>query len=391
MSTPRIAIVISHPIQHFCPQYASLAGLGIAHIKVFFASALGYKKYFDPGFGRQVRWGNLYLDKFDHEFLNDEAAPRPDKNIDAGNLEAKLNEYSPDIVILYGYYQKLQRRAHRWASRTGVKMAYISDSEKRHKRNGIWETIKYPFIYRYFSRIDFFLTVGDANEDFYKSYGVSRKKMISMHFPIDKRLYEKAFREKQLLNAAIRAKYDIPENEAVFSVVGKLVDWKSQQDIINAIKLLESDGKRYHLFLIGSGPMEQTWKELSASLANSKVYFAGFIDPTDLPSYYAASDIYIHPARVEPHSLSISEAIYMGCPVILSDTCGSYGKSDDVQPCRNGFVYSYGDVRELADKINILINDPALRNSFGKKSHELAMEYQHRSHEGILYDLIQTK
>ena len=69
----RIAIVISHPIQHFCPQYVSFSENPNIILKVFFASTLGYKKYKDLNFDQEISWGNLNLDKFDHTFLNGEA------------------------------------------------------------------------------------------------------------------------------------------------------------------------------------------------------------------------------------------------------------------------------------------------------------------------------
>ena len=60
----RVAIVVSHPIQHFCPQYVSFAKNKNIELKVFFASALGYKKYADANFKKEISWGNLQLEKF---------------------------------------------------------------------------------------------------------------------------------------------------------------------------------------------------------------------------------------------------------------------------------------------------------------------------------------
>jgi len=111
----KIAIVVSHPIQHFCPQYVSFAENKNVTLKVFFGSALGHKKYIDKNFKEEIAWGNLDLHKFDHIFLNGEAVLQADKNLDANSLEKELNEYHPGLLIGYGYFQKLQRRARRWA------------------------------------------------------------------------------------------------------------------------------------------------------------------------------------------------------------------------------------------------------------------------------------
>jgi glycosyltransferase involved in cell wall biosynthesis len=387
-STPRIAIVISHPIQHFCPQYVSFTQNKDVEFKVFFASILGYKNYVDVNFGKEISWGNLQLDKFDHIFLNGEALSQADKNLDAPSLNNELDAYKPDIVFTYGYFQKVQRRAYHWALKNKVKIAYISDSELRHKRNPAKEFLKSIFLKRYFSKIDCFLTMGNANENFYKKYGVSECKFIRMHYPIDFAAYQKSYNQKELLRKKIRSQYQIDENEIVISVVGKLVEWKNQDHIIEAMKLLENEAIYLYLFIIGSGEMKEQWEIKAKELKQSKVFFPGFVDIEELPFYYAATDIYIHPASMEPHSVAISEAIMMGCPIILSDRCGSYGKEDDVQEEKNGYVFTFGDIPQLAAKIKLLVKDENRRKAFSVYSHNIAVQFQAISHFAVLSKLM---
>ena len=384
----KVALIVSHPVQHFCPQYVSFARHPEIKFKVFFASALGFKKYTDPNFKREISWGNLNLDKFDHCFLNGEVVLPSDASLDAPQLDDQLSVFNPDVVISYGYFQKLQRRAQSWAKRKKIPVAYISDSEMRQHRSLVKRWIKYPLIRKYFSNVTFFLSVGDANEIYYRYYGASQDSIIRMHFPIDIDCYRQAFEQKQALNKRIRDEYSIPENEMVLSVVGKLVPWKNQDHIIEALSLLEKEDIKIHLFILGSGDMLEAWQRKANVLTLSKVYFPGFVPIETLPSYYAATDIYVHPAAVEPHSIAVSEAIYMGCPVILSDRCGSYGENDDVSPSRNGLVYSFGDIAALARSIKALVEDKAARMSYATDSHARAIRFQERSHKLVIDDLI---
>jgi len=186
VSVPRIALVISHPVQHFCPQYASLSRLENIKLKVFFASTLGFKKYTDPNFKQEIAWDNLYMDEFDHVFLNDGKTLAADKTLDAPGLDTSLDQFKPDVVIVHGYFQRYQRRAYSWARKNKVPLAYISDSERRQKRNPVKEFVKYFFIRKYFSGINYFLSVGDANESFYRHYGVTPEKIIRMPCAIAK-------------------------------------------------------------------------------------------------------------------------------------------------------------------------------------------------------------
>lgn len=383
----KIAIVVSHPIQHFCPQYVSFAKNTAIDFKVFFASALGLKKYFDENFREEISWNNLQLNKFDHVFLNGDVVVPSDKNIDAPTLEKELAFFKPDIIITYGYFQKLQRRAYQWAIKNKVKLAYISDSELRQSRNKLKDYLRGLYLKKYFSKIDYFLSVGNANEVFYKKYGISDDKIKRMHFPIDILLYEKSWNERAKLRTEARDQYAIKENEIVLSTVGKLVPWKNQDDIIKAMLQLENEGYVLSLFIIGSGEMMEAWKIKATELNKSKVYFTGFTAIENLPAYYAATDIYVHPASVEPHSIAVSEAIYMGCPVIISDRCGSYGISDDVQVEKNGFVYPFGKISELANKIKELAGNSEKKIAFGSYSHKIAEGFQKRSHVEIIEEL----
>ena len=129
-----------------------------------------------------------------------------------------------------------------------------------------------------------------------------------------------------------------------------------------------------------------TWKVKSQLLKSSVVHFTGFVSPEELVAYYAATDIYVHPASIEPHSIAISEAIYMGCPVVISDRCGSYGVSDDVQADRNGLVFPFGDYRAMTACIRSL-QDAYLRKKFSEHSHREALRFQKRSHDEVLGEL----
>jgi glycosyltransferase involved in cell wall biosynthesis len=384
-----IAIVISHPIQHFCPQYASLAVHPDVNLKVFFASTLGYKKYIDANFKEEITWNNLRLEEFDHHFLNNEATLPADKDIDAVEIGDVLAAFAPDLVIIHGYFQKLQRRTYKWSIKNKVRLAYISDSERRHQLQWTKEWVKYPFLRNYFAGISFFLSVGDANEAYYKYYGVPDRKIIRMHFSIDRSSYQEAWKDRDNLTASLRERFHLSGSDLVLSVVGKLVTWKNQADIIAAMKKLEARGIVTNLFIIGSGGQKEMLERKTTELERSRVIFPGFVKPEDLPAFYTASDIYIHPASLEPHSLAISEAIYMGCPVLISDRCGSYGDCDDVQEGKNGYVFKCGDIDDMAEKIFTLVSDKDKRKRFGSYSHESGEKFQERSHGGFLKELLE--
>ena len=140
--------------------------------------------------------------------------------------------------------------------------------------------------------------------------------------------------------------------------------------------------------LAGTGPDSSRLQAFAQRHGVGGVVFAGFVSPEALVHYYAAADVYAHCSAKEPHSLAISEAIYMGLPVVLSDRCGSYGPSDDVRVGLNGYVYPCGDVRALLGLLRCLATEPVLRRRLGEESHQLALMHQVLAHGKALTQLV---
>jgi glycosyltransferase involved in cell wall biosynthesis len=58
-----------------------------------------------------------------------------------------------------------------------------------------------------------------------------------------------------------------------------------------------------------------------------------------------------------------------GLPVVVTDRCGSIG--DIVLDGENGFVFDAGNDRELAEDLDKLAGDDALRQRMGARSREI--------------------
>ncbi len=334
----------------------------------------------------------MNLDAFPHTFLSD-VPLSSDRSLDDPKIIDELEKFQPDVVIGYGYVQKMQQRVKKWAKQHksvhGRKILYyyISDSEMHHHESWLKRSLKSLYLPRYFSGIDRFLSVGNSNEFYYKKHGANTDSITRMHFSIDLKQYSLAYQERVTLRANARRDLGLRDNDFTLLQVGKLVEWKRQRDAMDAVaKLPEFLNAR--LMLAGSGPDETALKARAAQHAAGKTHFLGFVSPTELPAYYAAADAYVHCSSHEPHSLAISEAIYMGLPVLVSHSCGSYGPYDDVRPGSNGFVFRTGDLADLCKKIERLAIDPDLCQRFSRSSHDYAVEAQRRAHGQFLVEAL---
>lgn len=385
---PRVAIVVSHPIQHFCPQYASLAGLGLFHLRVFFASTIGRDPYHDPNFGEEVAW-DLPLARFDHIFLNDEPLPSS-KSLDSPALSDALDEFDPEVIIIYGQWQRYQRRARRWARTNNKLLYYISDTEEAHRSTPFTSFVKRFLRRPLFREVERVLTVGNWNEFYYKSVGVPPDRMTRMCFPIDRERYERGYKDRDGLRMKMRAKLLLDDDDFVVSTVGKLVPWKRQMEVVKACLMIPRH-RSVKLLLIGSGPdYDRIAQYVRENDAGCVIRMCGFCPAEELPGYFAASDLYVHPSAREPHSLAISEAAYFSLPLIISDRCGSYGTYDDVQNGRNGYVYKSGDVTTLASRVSQFASCHRTAKAFGARSREYQLWAQQTAHGEFLIDALRA-
>ncbi|WP_179333439.1 glycosyltransferase family 4 protein [Winogradskyella costae] len=376
MSKTKIAIIQTHPIQHFCPQFASYSKLDNVDLDVIFETNKGLESYFDEQFNREIKWDNIDLDSFKYQFLK------------GNSIESVLDSLDPDIIIVYGYSQLVQKNAYNWALKFGKKIFYVSDSTSHRKQNPVIYKVKKTKFKPYFKAIDICLSVGDSNESVYRGYGVPDYKMVRTFFPIDTVIADEKYSKKAELNALIRAKYNISKDTLVISTIGKIEIFKRQEDLIALLSDLESIGIKAHAFICGSGKALEFLQQEAKKLKSNTVTFTGFVKPIELLDILCASDLYVHPSSREAHSLSITEAIYFGCPVILSDACGSYGPTDDIRPGKNGFVYPVGDIIALTTRVKQLFENPKLMSEFSKASVEIGRYTQKLAHGEALQSAI---
>jgi hypothetical protein len=102
----RLAVVATHPIQHFCPQYCSWARMKNVDLQVFFASDHGLKPYHDRQFDKTIHWEGLPMD-FPHRFLPGATGRKVDGRLDSPELDEELAKFSPDALLIYGWHPHL--------------------------------------------------------------------------------------------------------------------------------------------------------------------------------------------------------------------------------------------------------------------------------------------
>ena len=90
------------------------------------------------------------------------------------------------------------------------------------------------------------------------------------------------------------------------------------------------------------------------------VSFAGFLNQTEMPAAYVATDCLVLPSDYgETWGLVVNEAMACGKPALVSDRVGC--GPDLITPGETGALFPFGDVPALAAQITALAaNPPAL-------------------------------
>lgn len=153
---------------------------------------------------------------------------------------------------------------------------------------------------------------------------------------------------------------------------GRMVKDKGVLDFIRAAEILRPkyEGKAEFVLcgLLSSNPYAVKKEELDRLCDGEYIKYLGFRE--DMPAQFEKSDIMCFPSYYrEGVPKAVLDASAAGLPVI---TCDSIGCRDTVTDGVNGFLVAPKSPEEVAEKLDILLSDKALRREMGKKSREIA-------------------
>jgi len=148
-----------------------------------------------------------------------------------------------------------------------------------------------------------------------------------------------------------------PENQVLISV-GRLVDWKGNDQALEALRTLPPSVR---LLILGDGPDENRLRTLVHQYAlQERVCFAGKVAHRHLAAYFKAAFALVLPTGYEGLPHTVIEAQAAGCPVITTDKCGN---PEAVTEGKTGLLVPYGNVQALTAAIQRLLEDGALRQT----------------------------
>lgn len=267
-------------------------------------------------------------------------------------LERALRAADPDCVVV-SEYGPASLRALSWCRRH--RRAYVIFTECTPVIDAMLPSWQLTLHRRLARQADGLIATSSAARDRLLAFGVPEERITVALQAADVERFRVAARDHA--------------GDAVKVIsVGRLVPDKNFGTLIQAFSRIESVAE---LEIVGSGFLKDELKQLAGRL-RVPVRFLGHVAPDELPSLYAAADVYALVSTYEPFGVAIREAAAAGLPIVCSRTAGAAG--DVAIEGRNALLVDPHDVDEVAGALARLTSDFELRRQMGAESRAIDAE-----------------
>jgi glycosyltransferase involved in cell wall biosynthesis len=205
-----------------------------------------------------------------------------------------------------------------------------------------------PFLYR----SKRFLAVSESTKNELLKRGIPEERIKVIFCGIDHKLFK--------VNPDFKK-----ETVPTILYLGRLKKYKSVDLLIKALPTVLEKVPEARVVIIGEGDFKPELQNLARNLElQDKVIFTGFIDNQTKVEWLHRAWVTVYPSIKEGWGLTNIEANACGTPAIASDVPGL---RESVLPGKTGFLFRYGDIEDLSDKIIRIITDKELRDKFSKE------------------------
>jgi glycosyltransferase involved in cell wall biosynthesis len=362
----RVLFIGSHPVQYQAPLFRRMAKHPSLDLQVAYCTLRGAEAGYDPEFGANIQWDVPLLDGYSWTHSpNHGSGAESFFGLFNPGLWNLIRSGNFDAVVCYLVYL----RASFWISYLAAKISrtaflFGTDAHSFIARDGrAWKVLfKKVFWRRFFGLADQVFARSNRARDLLLSIGIPNEQISLVSYVVDNDWW--AAQSAKIDRDAVHASWGLPPGSAVILFCAKLQPWKRPLDVLEAFGELKRSETA--LVFAGDGPLRAELEKRASELGlGARVRFLGFVNQSQLPAVYAASDVMVLPSEYEPFGLVVNEALCCGCPVIASDRVGA--TRDLITPLRQDFVFPCGDVEALAGILDVAFAKPALLKELGRQ------------------------
>ena len=353
---PRLAIVVSHPIQYYAPLYRRLAARSDLAIKVFFTWHCGERKIRDRGFGEAFAWDIDLTDGYDFEGIPNVASdPGTHHFLGLRNpgLFPTIMSWRPDAAHVTGWAWASHLFVLKALARLHVPTLFRGDSHLLDSPPGpIRLRAKQALLRRVYSWPAAFLVVGTANREYYRSFGVGENRLVLCPHSIDVGRFAEPAADHEKEAAAWRTALGIAATDTVLLYAGKFEDKKQPLALMRAFLHAQAPG--VILVMVGGGERAQDVAAIAAA-DRARFRVLPFQNQSRMPVVYRIGDVFVLPSAYgETWGLGVNEALACGRPVLVSDRVGC---AQDVIDASCGRVFPSSDSSAMIAAVKEMTSD----------------------------------
>jgi phosphatidylinositol alpha-mannosyltransferase len=165
----------------------------------------------------------------------------------------------------------------------------------------------------------------------------------------------------------------LSDNKPTLLYVGRIEARKGIPYLLQAFRKVKDNIPASRLVIVGQGGLLREYKDMTARLELTDVYFEGYVSPEKLPGYYQRADVFCSPSTVnEAFGITLLEAMAAGTPVVATTTNGPATLGPNGV---NGLIVPPKDPDGLADAAIRLLEDRPLAAKLAASAHERARTF----------------
>jgi 1,2-diacylglycerol 3-alpha-glucosyltransferase len=191
-------------------------------------------------------------------------------------------------------------------------------------------------------------------KEYLENIGVSRHKLV-LPTGVD---FGEYYPLNETRRCEILSRY-APNNEILLCAASRLAVEKNIDFLIRGLKLVKANTSvPFRCMMMGDGPERENIRHLiEACQMTDELILTGQINPTEMATYFQASDIFVFSSLSETQGMVLLEAMAGGCPSV---SVRSSGTDDVIKDGYNGFK-TQEDPAAWAEKVVCLLENEALR------------------------------
>jgi glycosyltransferase involved in cell wall biosynthesis len=171
------------------------------------------------------------------------------------------------------------------------------------------------------------------------------------------------------------------ERDRVVVCVSRLSREKGIDILLKAWQFVYESLPQAKLIIVGHGPLREELESLALALKiTESVEFAGFQD--DIPTQLNRGDIAVLPSLWEGLPNALLEAMACGLPCVATRVSGS---EDIIQHEITGLLVEPQEIREMAEALLTLLQNPQLARTYGQAARRRVERYYSLEHITELY------